>query len=122
MIIKPGEELGHMDIEAQRTSQALQQDYRSIHPSAASTGPDQQHGYRLMGDPNESESTQANTYPDPIFPGSQEPLGPPPAFAPYEAEWFEVGHGDIVSHDEHLNTDGKSRLTPTPRTRALINK
>ncbi|KAF9453843.1 hypothetical protein P691DRAFT_615220, partial [Macrolepiota fuliginosa MF-IS2] len=34
--------------------------------------------------------------------------GPPPAFAPYEAEWFEAGHGDVVSHDEHLNTDGEA--------------
>ncbi|KXN90053.1 hypothetical protein AN958_05058 [Leucoagaricus sp. SymC.cos] len=43
-----------------------------------------------------------------MFPINQEPLGPPPAFTPYEAAWFEVGNGDIVSHDEHLNTDGEA--------------
>jgi hypothetical protein len=34
-------------------------------------------------------------------------LGPPPEFALYEAEHFEVGYDDVVSHDPHLNTDGK---------------
>ena len=34
-------------------------------------------------------------------------LGPPPEFALYEAEHFEVGYEDVVSHDPHLNTDGK---------------
>ena len=34
------------------------------------------------------------------------PLGPPPDFTPYEAEHFEVGYSDIVSHDPHLNSDG----------------
>ena len=37
------------------------------------------------------------------IPGSDEP---PPDFAPYEAEFFETGSGDIVSHDKHLNEDG----------------
>lgn len=32
--------------------------------------------------------------------------GPPPEFAPYEAEYFEVGYNDVVSHDPHLNSDG----------------
>jgi hypothetical protein len=31
---------------------------------------------------------------------------PPPEFAPYEAECFNTGSGNIVSHDPHLNTDG----------------
>jgi len=31
----------------------------------------------------------------------------PPGFALYEAESFEVDYGDVVSHDPHLNTDGK---------------
>lgn len=31
---------------------------------------------------------------------------PPPGFAPYEADYFEAGMGDIVSHDPHLNSDG----------------
>ena len=31
---------------------------------------------------------------------------PPPEFAPYNAEYFEVENGDILSHDSHLNTDG----------------
>ncbi|KAF8898772.1 hypothetical protein BD779DRAFT_1485463 [Infundibulicybe gibba] len=33
---------------------------------------------------------------------------PPPEFGPYVAESFEVGSGDIVSHDPHLNTDGEA--------------
>ncbi|KAF9044573.1 hypothetical protein BDZ89DRAFT_1194718 [Hymenopellis radicata] len=32
----------------------------------------------------------------------------PPEFAPYEAEHFDVGNGNIVSHDPHLNTDGEA--------------
>ncbi|KAF9535449.1 hypothetical protein CPB83DRAFT_779432 [Crepidotus variabilis] len=34
--------------------------------------------------------------------------GPPPAFAPYEAEFFETDDGDIISHDHHLNEDGEA--------------
>ncbi|KAJ2920306.1 hypothetical protein MD484_g247, partial [Candolleomyces efflorescens] len=34
--------------------------------------------------------------------------GPPPDFAPYEAEYFEVGNEDICSHDPHLNSDGEA--------------
>lgn len=34
------------------------------------------------------------------------PLGPPPEFTQYEAENFEVGYSDVVSHDPHLNSDG----------------
>jgi hypothetical protein len=37
-------------------------------------------------------------------------LQPPPEFSPYHAEYFEVGNGDIVSHDSHLNTDGTSPM------------
>ena len=33
--------------------------------------------------------------------------GPPPDFTLYDAEFFEVGYEDIVSHDPHLNTDGQ---------------
>ena len=33
-------------------------------------------------------------------------LGPPPEFTQYEAEHFEVGYSDVVSHDPHLNSDG----------------
>ncbi|KZT02671.1 uncharacterized protein LAESUDRAFT_661390 [Laetiporus sulphureus 93-53] len=34
---------------------------------------------------------------------------PPPAFTPYEAEYFVSGaHGAIVSHDSHLNEDGEA--------------
>ncbi|EKM83900.1 hypothetical protein AGABI1DRAFT_124228 [Agaricus bisporus var. burnettii JB137-S8] len=36
------------------------------------------------------------------------PMEPPPAFAPYDAAWFEVGQGDVVSHDKHLNVDGEA--------------
>ncbi|KAL0951227.1 hypothetical protein HGRIS_007948 [Hohenbuehelia grisea] len=38
-------------------------------------------------------------------PGGEEA---PPQFTPYEAEFFEVGDGDIVSHDPHLNSDGEA--------------
>lgn len=34
------------------------------------------------------------------------PLGPPPEFTHYDAEHFEVGYSDVVSHDPHLNSDG----------------
>jgi hypothetical protein len=34
------------------------------------------------------------------------PIGPPPEFSQYEAENFEVGYADVVSHDPHLNSDG----------------
>ncbi|KAG6911982.1 hypothetical protein DXG01_000230 [Tephrocybe rancida] len=33
------------------------------------------------------------------------PLESPPEFALYDADYFEVGNGDIVSHDPHLNSD-----------------
>ncbi|KAF8807378.1 hypothetical protein BYT27DRAFT_7164905 [Phlegmacium glaucopus] len=35
-------------------------------------------------------------------------LGPPPDFTPYEAQYFEVGYSDVVSHDPHLNSDGEA--------------
>ncbi|KAM6498088.1 hypothetical protein JOM56_006036 [Amanita muscaria] len=35
-------------------------------------------------------------------------LEPPPQFAPYDAEFFTTGNGDIASHDAHLNTDGEA--------------
>lgn len=31
---------------------------------------------------------------------------PPPDFTPYEADYFQTGSGDTVSHDPHLNGDG----------------
>jgi len=36
-------------------------------------------------------------------------LEPPPDFSPYHADYFEVGSGDVVSHDSHLNTDGTAQ-------------
>ncbi|KAJ3527635.1 hypothetical protein NMY22_g9715 [Coprinellus aureogranulatus] len=36
------------------------------------------------------------------------PDHPPPNFAPYEAEYFEVGNEDICSHDPPLNSDGEA--------------
>ncbi|RDB28470.1 hypothetical protein Hypma_015550 [Hypsizygus marmoreus] len=32
----------------------------------------------------------------------------PPDFALYEADYFETGSGNLVSHDPHLNTDGEA--------------
>ncbi|KAJ6519792.1 hypothetical protein C8R45DRAFT_952748 [Mycena sanguinolenta] len=40
-----------------------------------------------------------------VIPGGEEP---PPEFTPYEAECFNTGSGDIVSHDAHLNSDGEA--------------
>lgn len=40
-------------------------------------------------------------------PGSENNGGPPPDFSLYDADYFETDSGDIVSHDSHLNTDGK---------------
>ncbi|KAJ3553990.1 hypothetical protein NP233_g12520 [Leucocoprinus birnbaumii] len=67
-------------------------------------------GDRLLEDTSDSlpgTYPASNPLPTP-GPQFQEPLGPPPEFTPYEAEWFEVGQGDVVSHDEHLNTDGEA--------------
>lgn len=36
--------------------------------------------------------------------------GAPPAFAPYEAEFIRSKQGHIISHDPHLNEDGKQLL------------
>lgn len=38
-------------------------------------------------------------------PGGEEP---PPEFTPYEAEFFQGSYGEVISHDLHLNEDGKS--------------
>jgi hypothetical protein len=32
---------------------------------------------------------------------------PPPPFTPYEAEFFVDKNGNVISHDPHLNEDGK---------------
>lgn len=39
-----------------------------------------------------------------VPPGGEEP---PPEFTPYEAEHFTGSYGEIISHDPHLNQDGK---------------
>lgn len=39
-----------------------------------------------------------------------QPAGAPPAFAPYEAEFVRSKQGHIISHDPHLNEDGKQWL------------
>lgn len=73
-------------------------------------------GDRLLEDTSDSlpgTYPASNPLPTP-GPQFQEPLGPPPEFTPYEAEWFEVGQGDVVSHDEHLNTDGESTSQQLP--------
>ena len=36
----------------------------------------------------------------------------PPEFALYDADYFETSNGDIVSHDPHLNSDGRSVSIP----------
>lgn len=38
------------------------------------------------------------------YPGGEEP---PPDFTPYQAEFSVTDSGWIVSHDSHLNEDGK---------------
>ncbi|KAK7064249.1 hypothetical protein R3P38DRAFT_2823307 [Favolaschia claudopus] len=43
--------------------------------------------------------------PSAAIPGGEEP---PPEFTPYEAECFNTGSGNIVSHDAHLNSDGEA--------------
>jgi len=37
-------------------------------------------------------------------------IEPPPPFTAYEAEYMETDDGDIISHDPHLNQDGKRLL------------
>lgn len=75
-------------------------------PSSSSPGPSTQ-----VAPPPSFEETvgirssvidelNSNTY---APPGGEEP---PPAFVPYEAEYFEDDEGTIVSHDPHLNEDG----------------
>ncbi len=34
-------------------------------------------------------------------------LEPPPSFGPYVPEYFREANGNIISHDRHLNEDGK---------------
>ncbi|KAF8622458.1 hypothetical protein AX15_006980 [Amanita polypyramis BW_CC] len=41
-------------------------------------------------------------------PDDARPHEPPPVYTPYEAEYFVAGNGDVVSHDDHLNTDGEA--------------
>jgi hypothetical protein len=53
---------------------------------------------QILIDDNLSPATGLDRLPD--------DLQPPPEFSPYRADYFEVGNGDIVSHDSHLNTDG----------------
>ena len=51
-----------------------------------------------------------------IPPGGEEP---PPDFTPYDAEYFKGSHGEIISHDAHLNEDGglRQRLAFLPLLR-----
>lgn len=114
IIIDSGSELSPKDIEAQPPSQPYPG------PSAStSSSPNQPHPYPQADDSNESQRllgrTTTGNHPEPIFPG------PPPAFTPYEAEWFEVGYGDVVSHDEHLNTDGEYIHTKFTNIRPSTN-
>lgn len=108
MIIEPGSEPRRKDAEAARSLNRAQ-----VQDHAGPSTP-RQYEYGQADESSEREALLGGVpgnypdYPDIVFPGPQEPLGPPPAFTPYEAEWFEVGHGDVVSHDGHLNTDGKS--------------
>lgn len=39
----------------------------------------------------------------------------PPGFAPYDADYFETNDGNIISHDPHLNSDGRSTIIPVQR-------
>ena len=52
------------------------------------------------------DELNSNTY---APPGGEEL---PPAFVPYEAEYWENDDGTIISHDPHLNEDGMVTLCP----------
>lgn len=41
------------------------------------------------------------------YPAQPRPEDAPPEFSHYSADYFTVGGGDVVSHDPHLNTDGR---------------
>lgn len=56
------------------------------------------HHPSASGDAPGRRTSLTYTYPD----------HPPPSFAPYQAEYFEVGNEDICSHDPHLNSDGEA--------------
>lgn len=104
MIIEPSPGRSSKDIEAAGEGDHLVQQQDAAGPSSSRPHQDQE-----TEGANEQDGLLGNVagnYPDIVFPGPQEPLGPPPEFTPYEAEWFEVGRGDVVSHDVHLNTDG----------------
>jgi hypothetical protein len=66
-----------------------------------------QSGSSSMPPPAFEEATAAAVY-DPVHFSDEipEPGEEPPPFEPYEAECFEIGSGNIVSHDPHLNSDG----------------
>lgn len=56
--------------------------------------------------PGGDESTETTHLAVDFHSDAEHPTGPPPEFSPYEAEYFEVGYNDVVSHDPHLNSDG----------------
>lgn len=50
------------------------------------------------------------------MPLSSEP--PPPPFTPYQPEFYYNSHGDLISHDHHLNEDGKYWVSLAGRSQA----
>ena len=74
------------------------------------------HADVLSPPPPFSHTPTDSEFPDPFFDLPQgdlvrvdyEAMEPPPDFAHYDADHFEVRNGDVVSHDPHLNTDGST--------------
>jgi hypothetical protein len=83
-----------------------QESTSSAGPSVASPPPPfPGNDYGMPGGDESTETTHLAV----DFPSDAEhPAGPPPEFSPYEAEYFEVGYNDVVSHDPHLNSDGEA--------------
>ncbi|KAF7793351.1 hypothetical protein EIP86_004463 [Pleurotus ostreatoroseus] len=98
-----------MIVDADDTKKAL--DGSGVDSTEAQAGPSSSSNPPPLQPPpsfEQSTSDAALRFPegDVFVPPGGEPEGPPPAFAPYEASYFEKGDGTIVSHDPHLNEDG----------------
>lgn len=89
-----------------KSDEPQQEDFSSAGPSVASPPPPfRDNDYSMPG--SEPEDLSETTHLAVDFPSDADhPASPPPEFAPYGAEYFEVGYNDVVSHDPHLNSDG----------------
>ena len=92
MIIQPNS-------ENDKRKQALLQEDTELTPTEAS-------GSNVPPPPFAADAYTINEAAPLVHNTSDMELGPPPEFAPYQAEQIELSNQDVVSHDPHLNFDG----------------